>query len=68
MSRLVQMQAALNEAVYVILRIQGSEVAIPCPPLSKFHKVDGIFEYPANYRNSLDHQRLEVSSNTSCLE
>jgi len=27
-SRLVQTQAALNEAVYIILRIQGSEVFV----------------------------------------
>ena len=41
-SRLVQTQDALNEAVYVILRIQGSEAAVPCPPPPAFPQGGGI--------------------------
>ncbi|MBN2245980.1 MAG: hypothetical protein JW755_09055 [Candidatus Aminicenantes bacterium] len=51
----MQIQAALDEAVYVILRTQCHEVALPCPPaltfpqengfqaLSKFAKLPGLF-------------------------
>ena len=60
--RLVQTQDASSEDVCIIPRIQGSEVAIPCPPPPTFPQGNGMFEFPTNYQNCLDYSSAEIAA------